>query len=230
MDYSQLSNTELVRFCGQKPLDREAWMTFVQRFDGRIRLVVYRELKNKTKAENDSQLRLILDDLVQEVYVRLFEHQARALREFIGKNENSIYHYLGMIAKNTVLNYLVKRGAQKRQAFEQSLDSFKQYSTHGDFLLLHEAKQPVKNNVEESIQFLGLVEEVEAILNKSFKEKKRIRYQLLFRLYFIEGLAVETIQKTFFMELSKKRINNMIAEIKKILKKGLSASAYRIQK
>lgn len=222
MNYAHLSNADLVRLCGREPGNRDAWRAFVLRFDGRIRLAVFREYKTKINSENEGQIKSVVDDLVQDVYTKLVENQAKALKVFKGANDNSIFKYLGMIAKNTVLNYAIKAGAQKRQAFKQSLDRFHIYSTLGDALTLHQAAHPAKNDVEEVVLLESLLEEIDTILDRFYKGKHRLRNKLLFRLYFVQGLPVESIAETFFVELSKKRINNIISEMKNEIQKSLS--------
>jgi len=106
MKLKEISHSELVNLCSQESKDRYAWIEFCSRFDQHIWSVINRECREKNIFENFSQPKQVMNDLVQEVYVKLIEKDKKALRDFQGRYENSIFLYLGTIAKNVVRNHL----------------------------------------------------------------------------------------------------------------------------
>ena len=210
MNIKDLANNELVKLCAQHLNNRSAWMEFYARFDERIWLVTYRECKQKRIIEHSVPFRQIVPDLVQDVYVRLVENNCKALRDFIGASENSIYTYIGIIAKNVVRNYLIKMGAQKRPAIDKSIDDIQSISKNW---ISKDKLNIVLNDREEDLK-----EQIEVILDRQLKGRDKERNKLIFKLYMYEGFSPEEIALQKKFSLSAKRIGNIISEIKKELR------------
>lgn len=211
MNVKKLTNNELVNLCAQNPRNRSAWLEFYSRFDERIWLVICRECKEKGLYENTPQFHQIVQDLVQDVYVKLVEKNCKALKAFVGVSENSIFTYIGIIAKNVVRNYLIKRGAQKRPSIKKTIDE----------ALLSQDLEYAFATVEEEFTLEIRKEEIEHILENSIKGRDKERNKLIFNLYFYEGFSPEEIAAQFDFALSAKRIGNIISDIKQELRKEL---------
>lgn len=213
-----LTNNELVKLCAQQPDNRSAWMEFYDRFDERIWLVIYRECRQKEIAKHSVPFRQVVQDLVQDVYVRLVENNCKALRDFIGISENSIFTYLGVVAKNVVRNFSIKMGVQKRPSIDKSIDDIQSISNEQ----VNKSKngRPC-NNLDEDFSVEYLKEEIEEILDQYFRGKDKERNKLIFKLYMYEGFTPEEIASQLKFTLSAKRVGNIISDIKRELREQL---------
>jgi len=113
--YLEFSSTELVRACaGSK--DEAAWAEFIRRFQVVIAAAVLRTARRWSDPS-----RALLDDLIQDTYLKLCENNSRLLRSFQPQREDSIYGFLKVVAANVVHDHFksalaVKRGAAKTEA------------------------------------------------------------------------------------------------------------------
>jgi RNA polymerase sigma-70 factor, ECF subfamily len=85
MDYATLSADELVIACGQSD-DPAAWQEFVQRFHRLIATVALRVARRW--GEPSPQ---VIDDLVQETYLKLCADNFQALRAFKPHHPDAFY-------------------------------------------------------------------------------------------------------------------------------------------
>src|SRR5678815_3325846 len=72
----EMSAADLVRECGEKLTDRELWRQFEERFQGLIFMYVMRSLRLRYIQDDIAD---IVPDLAQEVYLKLVQHEGRAL-------------------------------------------------------------------------------------------------------------------------------------------------------
>jgi RNA polymerase sigma factor (sigma-70 family) len=216
-----MKNTELVELCAREPWNRKAWHEFYSRFDERIWLVIYRECKAMGITKRAAQFQQTVEDLVQDVYVKLSDNNCKALKNFIGASENSIYTYLGIIAKNVAKNHFIKMKAQKRPSPEKSIDDVLAISETGETILIRDAVKSSYSDVEQNFSVEILKQEVEDILNKILTGKEKERDKLIFKLHLYQKFSAEDITKKFNFGLSSKRISNLLTFIKKELRQEL---------
>jgi RNA polymerase sigma-70 factor (ECF subfamily) len=108
--YAKVSSAELVRVCANST-DERAWAEFIRRFQMVIASTVLR-----TARQWGEPPRALLDDLVQDTYLKLCENNSRLLAGFRPRREDSIYGFLKVVAANVVHDHFksalaVKRGA-----------------------------------------------------------------------------------------------------------------------
>jgi RNA polymerase sigma factor (sigma-70 family) len=217
-----MKNAELIELCAREPWNRKAWLEFYNRFDKRIWLVIYRECKAMGISRQADQFKQTVEDLVQDVYVKLSDNNCKALKNFVGASENSIYTYLGIIAKNVVRNHAIKVKAQKRPSIEKSLDEVIAISETGEKILIRDTVRSPGSAAEQDFSVEILREEIEDILNKILTGKQLERDKLIFKLHLYQKFSAEDITKKFNFGLSSKRISNLITSIKKDLRQELS--------
>lgn len=214
------TNTELVKRCAQDPENRNAWNEFYNRFDKRIWVVVYRECEVKRISDSDYQYDQTIKDLVQDVYKRLIENNCKALKNFIGASENSIYTYLGIIARNVVRNHFTKTRARKRPLIDKSINEILSNSDKQNKIFIKDVFIS-DYGVAEEFSVIILKEEIEDIINRFLNGKDKERNKLIFKLHLYEGFSPEDIASQFSFGLSSKRISNLITGIKKNLRQEL---------
>ncbi|MBN1996342.1 sigma-70 family RNA polymerase sigma factor [candidate division KSB1 bacterium] len=197
--------------CGRQPDNRLAWLEFCKRFDDHIWLVLYRESRTKKIFKTTLAGKQILSDLVQDVYLKLLAKDCRALKDFKGAHEHSIFTYLAVIAKNVINNYLVKMNAQKRPKINGSINDI---SPQSQTPKEYESPQP---HTDHAISYNELLNEIDSLLDDILKGKDRERNKLIFHLFFYEGFSADEISTMPPINLSSKRISNLVSETKKRL-------------
>lgn len=99
--------------------DAEAWREFCRRYDGLIRNIVRRMLAHAPVSAD------IVEDLVQETYVRLTAKNCRALADFRSQGPNSDFGFVKRVAASTVLDHF-KRNSIPMISFEEIPESIPQ--------------------------------------------------------------------------------------------------------
>ena len=221
MDLEKLKNTEVVKLCAQEPSDESIWSEFCSRFHSSIQSSVYRECSHVGIIQKSSQSAAVYEDLVQEVYLKLVGAGCKALREFKGSSENSIYLYLGTIARNVVLNYLSSIKAKKRDVVQVSLDSPLDQEADQDSPSLESSIRSPQFDLEAYLKEVSLREEIENILSQVVQGKNQARDKLIVKLAIYEGFSAEEIAQRFPVDLSTKGVANTISRLKQVLQETL---------
>jgi RNA polymerase sigma-70 factor (ECF subfamily) len=107
--YSENTMTQLVRACVESGAE-EAWREFVQRTRRLIGLVVLRASRRWIEPPP-----ALVEDLIQETYLKLCERSCRALRGFQPHNDDSWFSYIKVVALNVTSDYFKLAMAQKRR-------------------------------------------------------------------------------------------------------------------
>lgn len=118
----KLTNVELVRRC-QTIGDERAWNEFVVRFNRFISVGVLRSLARLDSARMHRVDVELVDDLVQDVYLKLFSNARGVLSGFRGETEAAVLVYIGKTAISVVAEYLRQRRSLRRHAPVVSLDA-----------------------------------------------------------------------------------------------------------
>jgi RNA polymerase sigma-70 factor, ECF subfamily len=108
--YAKISSAELVRICANST-DERAWAEFIRRFQMVIASTVLR-----TARQWGEPPRALLDDLVQDTYLKLCENNSRLLAGFRPQHKDSIYGFLKVVATNVVHDHFKSAQAAKRGA------------------------------------------------------------------------------------------------------------------
>jgi len=210
MNYKELANNDLVNRCAVESANRLVWDEFYRRFDDHIRLMVMRycglrRLPGQT----------LVNDLTQDVYVRLVKDGHRVLHNFRGENENAIFTFLALTARTVVSEYEKKKNAKKRWHQEESLD--KPVSPVDDGLrLIDILSNPYIPAPDEPLMLESLQQEVQALLDEAITGHEKKRDQKIFLYHVFEGLTPQQISAR--AALSPKRIRNIITTTRKRLK------------
>lgn len=218
LDLKELTNTELIRKCAQNPQNRFLWVEFYNRFDERIRLMVYRECQNKGLLANSKNKKQFLEDLVQDVYAKILEKDCGALKNYVGASDNSIFAYLGIISINVVRNHITSQNAKRRPNIEKSIDD--DFSAIKDRYWILDPNANL-NDAEEWLALESLLNEIEIVLDDCAKGKYLDRNKEIFKLCVFEGYSAEEVTENFEFGLSSKRVGNLISVLKKCVREKL---------
>lgn len=231
MDIKRLPHRDLIQRLTRAEADDPLWVEFVSRFHARLRLVILRCFK--TESERHPNLDVgspveAVEDLTQEVFLRLLDGERRALSRFEGRSEHSAYTYLSAIAANVVRDHFKKLRAQKTPKAAASL-SEKTYTTErGDGpryaeVLVNDAPGPERFVASRELRQQIRTWLAEVSPSGAVAERDR----LVFQLFFIEGLTVDEIAATRSIRLSPSGVEKCLRRIRTLLKERLSVNAGR---
>lgn len=119
--YSEMSPVQLIRECAGSR-DADAWAEFIRRFQPVIAAAVLRTARHWGEPSPH-----LVDDLVQETYLKLCENESRMLRSFQPRHDDSIFGYMKVVTANIVRDHFKsaladKRGASQTDAMGEPLE------------------------------------------------------------------------------------------------------------
>jgi RNA polymerase sigma-70 factor, ECF subfamily len=196
-EYSDLSPIQLVEKCaGSK--DPRLWAEFIRRFQPVIAAVVLRT----ARPFGDSPRQLI-DDLIQDTYLKLCENDSRLLRSFQPRGDNSIYGYLKVVARNIVCDHFKSQLAGKRGAGQ--IDTIEE-----PFQIDPKTKGP---DSEWSIHRNLQLDEINKALLKVTAGKDQQRKCMIFWLRHRQGLTASEIAALPSVGLSTEGVESVLLRL-----------------
>jgi RNA polymerase sigma-70 factor (ECF subfamily) len=208
VDTKQLSVAELVRRC-LAGNDEAAWYEFVRRFQPLIATVIVKTLRRWTNPQP-----ALVDDLVQECYLKLCAGNFKALRQFDFLHENSFLGYLKVVASNVVQDYCrhrycLKRGSGKT---EEALEPFT-------------ISIPAAQDFAEQAQNNVLRDQIRRHLAEDSSDPQFSRNYAIFWLYFEEGLTAKAIASLPDIGLSTKGVESALGRLTRVIKESINKPA-----
>jgi RNA polymerase sigma-70 factor (ECF subfamily) len=203
--YSSMPTRDLLRACAEAG-DETAWIEFVARFRRPISLSVLRIAAQRGK--NPSQL---IDDLVQETYVKLCADRCRRLSEFAEKSPEAVQAYICTIAINVARDHFKALQSQKRGDGETD-----QLPEEG------EPRAEVGNLAGPNATERGvLLQEINKCLEATVGGPDRARDCLIFRLYYHQGFSAKAISSLPTIGLTAKGVETVILRLTKSVRERL---------
>lgn len=197
------SPLKLLQECAQHPQDEARWAEFKRRFHEHLRGWALQALRRFEQKEI-AHYREAVEDMVQNVYVRLVQNQAQALRAVKGRTDEEIFGYLRTITQHVVLNHLRRNAAQKRPRLAYSLD---EETAEG-----HESRGArahpkfVAQALDEAAHLFELRECLDYYLDALLRGPKKHRDIMLFQLHYYDGLSIEELAEFPGLKLSRHTI------------------------
>src|SRR5258708_16626839 len=116
MDPRKLSVKELVSYCLDSQ-DQDGWTEFVRRFQPLIAGVVTKCVFKRPRPKPD-----LIDDLVQDTFLKLCANDYRALRNFSFKDDHGFFGFLIVVASHLVDDYFRVQNSQKHGSGQEEDD------------------------------------------------------------------------------------------------------------
>jgi RNA polymerase sigma-70 factor, ECF subfamily len=208
MDYAALSAERLILACTQTR-DGAAWEEFVRRFHRLIATVALRVARRW----GDSSLQVV-DDLVQETYVKLCADNFHILRSFKSQNPNAFYGYVKVVTANLVHDHFKAAHSGKRGSG--------MVECAADAQITSEAGASAKSS-ERSI----LLQQVDGLLSKLAAGRHLERDRRVFWLYYRVGLTANAIASLPAIGLSTKGVESTILRLTQLLRRELAGDRAR---
>lgn len=201
---SAMDAESLLKLCIRR--DANAWYEFVRRVHPVITSVVVKILRRCMSPTSS-----LVDDLVQETYLKLCANNFKALREFNCRHEHALTGFLRVVASNVTQDYLRSSLSQKRGCGkgEDELDSA---------LPRAECATSSVASIEQSIA----VDEIERCLESRCSEATFKRDSTIFWLYYRHGLTADAIALRPEIGLSVKGVESALFRLTRFLRLQLN--------
>jgi RNA polymerase sigma-70 factor, ECF subfamily len=198
LDYSAVSPEELVLTC-LRTGDEEAWVEFVRRFQPLIARIVLRVARQWGEASPQ-----LIDDLVQETYLKLCADREGLARNFKSNHQDAIYAYIKVFAANLAHDHCKASHSKKRggSALLTSLDD----ETVGP------KPQPV-TFVEANLDRALLIQQIEDCLQVITSGPTSRRDRLIFWMYYRAGIAASSIASLPTIGMTTKGVESTIQRL-----------------
>src|ERR1035438_4787857 len=205
MDYGVLSANRLVQACLEAGNDA-AWEEFLKRFHPLISTVV-----SRTARRWHVTAPAILEDLVQEVYLKLCADHGQLLRDFHGAHVDSLFAYLKVTTNNLVQDHFKARRAQKRGSgnVDQSLE------------LANPAVREGEPGSREEMERQVLVNQIGALLSE---EGYSNAHRVVFWLYYRQGYTAQALAAIPSVDLTVKGIESLFRRMTRSVRDRLAAT------
>lgn len=199
---SSQSAEELIYACAESN-DTAAWEEFVARFRRPISLSILRIAYQWGDVPHQ-----VVDDLVQETYLRLCCDKCRLLRDFSVQHPEAILGYIKVIAVNVARDHFKSLRSQKRGWGETAplidgLDPQAQSDSVGG-----------RDAIEREI----LLKQIDDCLEKCSEGPDQERDRFIFRLYYRQGMSAKAIAALPTVGLTPKGVESAILRLTRLLR------------
>ncbi len=201
MNYNELTHSELVQACLKQ--DPNAWEQFFLRFNNVINLSVIRTANRYQPCS-----RSFVEDLVQEVRMKIFANREKVLGDFKPHGDDAIFGYLKTITINLVHDHFrhVNRISGGAQVTED-----------GDVYL---QDRPAPQDAAKMLERKLLIDKLKKILVEiTGPEGERDRQ--IFWFYHRHGLTAEEIANLLRNGLGVKGVESVLHRLKKQIQERL---------
>jgi RNA polymerase sigma factor (sigma-70 family) len=207
VDYTTISPEELVLACLNNG-EEAAWVEFIRRFQPLIAGVVLRVCRQW--AESSPQL---IDDLVQETYLKLCADRFRLLRAFRSCHKDAMYGYIKVFAGNLARDHFKISRAQKRGG-----------TTATDSLDAETVRDTVVNrtSLSETLERKLIIEKVAGLLATGTTGPSAERDRQIFWLYYRVGLTASAIASLPKFGLSTKGVESILLRLTRQVRQQLA--------
>jgi RNA polymerase sigma-70 factor (ECF subfamily) len=200
MKLSSSTNAELLRACVDTGAV-EAWAEFIARFQPMIAGVIARIVARLCGHAEPS----IVDDLIQETYLRLCRKDCKVLREFHAEHEGSFFGYLKDVASSVARDHFRAQSAARRGPQAAPLDEAAERQA------IHRQGQADKLLIDADIW-----QRLESIVESE-------RDIVVFRLYYQQGFTSREIAALPDIRLSEKGVESCLYRLVGRLKAALNS-------
>jgi len=200
-----MSCEDLIRICAESN-DRAAWHEFVSRFQRPISLSIVR-----TAYQWGEVPQQVVEDLVQDTYLKLCADRCRLLLEFATKHPEAVLGYVKTIAVNVAHDHFKLLHSQKRGS--------------GEVSQIPEGTDPRADTSEQGGQAAMerdvLIGQIDQILKSHSGGPDHDRDCAIFWLYYQQGLSAKDIAALSAIGLSAKGVESAIFRLTRLVREQL---------
>jgi RNA polymerase sigma-70 factor (ECF subfamily) len=211
--YSSLSAVDLIRKCTDAQ-DVEAWQELVRRFHPVIAAAVLRTARRWSEPP-----RQVLDDLIQDTYLKLCNDHCRLLRSFQPQHSNSIYRFLQVMAANVVHDYFKAECARKRGAGRQTESISERAQFEGE---ARSTAAGGSDAIERQIRLRQIDEVLACVTNGPEQQRNR----MIFFLYYRQGLTASEIAAMPALQLTTKGVESILSRLRDTIRSHVAHEGF----
>jgi RNA polymerase sigma-70 factor (ECF subfamily) len=209
MNYAGLSPEELIVACVE-PGNETAWVEFVQRFHPLIARVVLRVARQWDEVSPQ-----VIDDLVQETYLKLCVDGLHALKNFKSAHRDAIYGYIKVFTANLVHDHFKFTHSQKRGGGTKTASIDTQESDR-----LTRSVTSTTDMLERRV----LIQQIDACVRTVASGPELERDRKIFWLYYRAGLTASAIAALPMIGLSTKGVESTLLRLTRQVRARLVTS------
>jgi RNA polymerase sigma-70 factor (ECF subfamily) len=200
-----MSAEELVHACAESN-DESAWEEFVSRFHRSISLSVIRTTTQWGEVPGQ-----VVDDLIQETYLKLCADECHSLRDFAIQHPDAIPSYIKAIAANVVHDHFKSRRSQKRgagqaQATLENIDPIAGSETFGS---------------PRATELHILLKQIDKCVTACSAGADQERDRVIFWLYYQQGMSAKSIAALPTIGLSAKGVESAILRLTRLVREQI---------
>jgi RNA polymerase sigma-70 factor (ECF subfamily) len=206
LNYSTISPEELVVACLQTGSEG-AWREFVRRFQPLIATVALRIARRFGESSSE-----VVDDLVQETYLKLCSNNGSTLKDFRSTHPDAIFGFIKVFTANLAYDHFKASLAQKRGGKYVCVPADDE--RHGQLLTS-------ALNSAEQLNKKILVQEIAACLRAVDSGPNAKRDQRIFWLYYRTGLSASAIAALPGLGLNVKGVESTLLRLTRQVRERL---------
>jgi RNA polymerase sigma-70 factor (ECF subfamily) len=200
-----MSIEELIRACAESN-EATAWEEFVARFRRPISLSILRAAYQWGKIPQQ-----IVDDLVQETYLKLCTNKCKLLLDFAAQHPDSVPGYIKTIAVNVAHDYFKSLHSQKRG--EGETDQFQEEAEPQ----AHRGGFGSQGAMEHEV----LLKQIDDRLHGCAAGPNQERDCLIFWFYYLQGMSAKAIAALATIKLTAKGVEAVIFRLIRCVREQL---------
>ncbi len=203
-----MTAAELIQACATTD-DGAVWTEFVVRFHRPIALSILRTAYQWRAAGRE-----LVDDLVQETYLKLCANGGRVLRDFAAQHPDTVISYIKTMAANVAHDHFKALHSQKRGAGEaaQSLND------------IDPDVAGLQSGGPDAMEREVLMGEIGRALEFCAGGPERVRERAIFWLYYQQGMSAEAIAALPTIGLTSKGVESAIYRLTRLVREQLAQS------
>lgn len=175
--------------------EQEQWREFVRRTQPLIASVIMNTIRRwKEPAPS------LVDDLIQDTYVKLFANDCKALRSIKNEYENTIFGYLKVVASNIVR------------------DHFRQPENKADEVEPSDSVLPLPSDGHDRLEFAHLKDRVQTLLEHFVSSETYERDVAIFWFFYEQGYTAKEISLLPNIRLTVKGVEAVLLRLTRHLR------------
>jgi RNA polymerase sigma-70 factor (ECF subfamily) len=201
---SRLALSHLLQLCVQSG-DEPLWSEFIRRTQPVIAGVIIKTLRRWRSGSLN-----VVDDLVQETYLKLCANDFKALREFDCQHEHAFFGFLKVVASNVVHDH-------SRGSYSQKRGSGREEEQLGP--LNYADAGASAERMEREI----LLQEISECLEARASGPNFSRDYVIFWLYYVLGYTAKAISRLPSIGLGAKGVESTLLRLTRLVRKDSRA-------
>lgn len=216
----------LLQNCIQTCHDELLWAEFVHRSQPVIAAAAIKTIRRWVTPTLS-----LVEDLIQETYLKLFADNAQALRRFVCHEENALYGFLKVVACNVVHDhfrciYSQKRGGGRQ---DETIDHAELASKieGADRIITRRRRSgkviTTEVNLLDDLHRRIMLQQIDACLRNQFSETSRD--YTIFWLHYGKGLTAKAISCVPSIGLSVKGVESALLRLNRLVRVKMASRA-----